>query len=160
MAGSTCCARDVCPDARQIGAGMKILIVTVLMLTMVGAYPLSAEQLDQHEPRFIEIRDATVIPYFLAMQEGDVGSMKTYLSARRYAINRQLIERNRDYPDHLRQHLKDAGFELVSLGESQGRYSASVRIYWPNGEEAISVLELVEDKRAQPGGIRWKIDRD
>lgn len=140
---------------------MRSLLLVFPLIAAVAAQALTAGELSESDPRYGEIRNLTVLPYYGALQAGDVASLRRYLSAKRYAANRVLIEQNSEYPDHLRKHLEGAGFELLKLtaDEKSESMTALVRIYWPNGRETQAVLGLIEEPSGN-NDINWKIDRD
>lgn len=140
---------------------MRILLLVLSLFAVGTVQVIAARELSTSDPRYSEIRNVTLLPYYKILQEGKVASLGQYLSAKRYAINRVLIEQNTAYPDHLRKHFKGAGFELLQLtddGKSE-RVTALVRIYWPDGRETHAVLGLIKDS-SSTSDISWKIDRD
>ena len=140
---------------------MKDLLLVFALLVAAVMQGVTAGELSETDPRYGEIRELTVLPYYGAMQKGEVTLLKKYLSSRRYAANRALIEQNTEYPDHLRKHFNGAGFELLSVTEDEQneRMTAVVRVYWPEGRETQAALVLIEDSSGT-SDIRWKIDRD
>ena len=140
---------------------MKSLLLVVTLFAAGVAQVVTAGELNAADPRYREIRDLTVLPYYETLQAGEVASLGQYLSAKRYAANRALIEQNTEYPDHLRKHFKGAGFELLRVTEDEQseRLTALVKIYWPNGRETEAALGLIEAP-SSTSDIRWKIDRD
>lgn len=142
---------------------MRPLFLMFTTLFLVGmAHFTIAEELDESDSRFSEIRDGTVIPYFETLKKGEVESLHIYLSAKRYAVNRTLIEQNELYPDHLRNHFREAAFELVRVTQDGEKVTALVKIYWPDGRNAHSILGLKEEEifNTPDNNLRWKIDRD
>ena len=141
---------------------MKSYLLTFAILLISILQYAIANEINTQDPRFGEIRDNTVIPYFETLQRGDVESLRQYLSARRYAINQNLIEQNASYPNFLRDQFQDANFELVSLVEDGTKINAVVKIYWPDGHNTQTNLGLIEESsnNHSTANIKWKIDRD
>ena len=140
---------------------MRILLFVISLYAVGMAQVIAGGELSATDPRYSEIRDVTLLPYYETLQGGEVGSLGQYLSAKRYAANRVLIEQNTAYPDYLRKHFEGAGFELLRLtedGKSQ-RVTALVRIYWPDGRQTQAVLGLIKTP-SSTSEISWKIDRD
>lgn len=141
---------------------MRSLLLMFTLIAAVTVQVLTAGELSKTtDRRYSEIRDLTVLPYYEALQTGEIASLRRYLSAKRYATNRVLMEHNTEYPDYLRKHFEGAGFELLKLTEDEKskRVSALVRIYWPDGRETQEALGLVEEP-SDNSDISWKIDRD
>ncbi len=140
---------------------MRSLLFVFLLYAMGAVQIIVAEDLSATDSRYSEIRDVTLLPYYEALQVGEVASLRQYLSAKRYAVNRVLIEKNSASPDYLREHFEGAGFELLRLTEDgkSERVTALVRIYWPDGRETQAVLGLIKDPSTS-SDISWKIDRD
>ncbi len=140
---------------------MRSLLLVFTLIAAVASAVLKAGGLSETDQRYSEIRDLTVLPYYEALQTGKVTSLHRYLSAKRYATNRVLMEHNTEYPDYLRKHFEGAGFELLKLTEDEKskRATALVRIYWPDGRETQEALGLVEEP-SDNSDISWKIDRD
>ena len=141
---------------------MRNLLLVISIYAIWGAAQvIAAEELSASDPRYSEIRDGTLLPYYETLQGGEVTLLSRYLSAKRYAVNRVLIEQNTAYPDHLRTYFEGAGFELLRLTEDERseKVTAFVRIYWPDGRETQAELGLIKDS-SNPNDISWKIDRD
>ena len=141
---------------------MRNLLFILVLVVINTIHVIFATELDSYDPRFSEIRDGTVIPYFETLQKGEVESLHQYLTTRRYAANRTLIEQNELYPDYLRDQFRGAMFELVRLILEGDEVTALVRIYWPDGRSAQSILGLIVEYPASTSdnSIRWKIDHD
>lgn len=142
---------------------MQPLLLMFTTLFLVGMAQLTiAEEVDESDSRFSEIRDSTVIPYFETLKKGEVESLHIYLSAKRYAVNRTLIEQNELYPDNLRNYFHEAMFDLIRVMQDGEKVTALVKIYWPDGKNAHAILGLIEEETiTSPDNImRWKIDRD
>ena len=140
---------------------MKSLLYVVSLFAVGAAQVIAAGDLSATDLRYSEIRDVTLLPYYETLQGGEVASLGQYLSAKRFAANRVLIEKNTAYPEFLRKHFEGAGFELLRLTEdgNSERVTALVRIYWPDGRETQAVLGLIKDPSSS-SHISWKIDRD
>ena len=141
---------------------MRSLLFILVWVVTNTIQVVFATELDSYDPRFSEIRDGTVIPYFETLQKGEVESIRQYLTTRRYAANRTLIEQNELYPDYLRGQFRGAMFELVRLIIEGDEVTALVRIYWPDGRSAQTILGLIVESptSTSDSNIRWKIDRD
>ncbi len=142
---------------------MKNLVLRTLLVILLFGTALAtlAGEMSVDDSRYSEIRDITVLPYYEAMKKGDVGSLRDYLSTRRYAVNSTLIEQNTAYPDHLRSRFRDAEFHLLKITKDGDQLTALVKIYWSDGRESQTTLDLIEDvSRPTSDNVRWKIDRD
>ena len=142
---------------------MKNLLIRKLALILLYGTALAtgAGEVSVADPRFSEIQNTTILPYYEAMQKGEVGSLRDYLSDRRYAANRTLIEQNATYPDYLRRQFRGAAFHVLRITEDNNQLTALVKIYWPDGRESQTPLVLIEDVSTLPSNsIRWRIDRD
>lgn len=143
---------------------LLLLIFTTLLLAGMTQFVIAVD-LDENDSRFIEIRDNTVIPYYETLKKGDVESLHIYLSAKRYAVNRTLIEQNELYPEHLRNRFREALFDLTRIMQDGGKVTALVKIYWPDGKNTHAILGLIEEETFtsldnNDNNLRWKIDRD
>ena len=139
---------------------LLFMFTTLLLAGMVQF--VIAEELNENDSRFSEIRDNTVIPYYEALKKGEVESLHIYLSAKRYAVNRTLIEQNELYPDHLRNHFREAMFDLTQIKQDGDKFTVLVKIYWPDGRNTHAILSLIEEGTftSPDNNLRWKIDRD
>jgi hypothetical protein len=118
-------------------------VAAVLLLACAGA---STAQ--QSPVPTSQVRQATnvIVPFFQALQNGDVQTIKQYLSPSLYAQYQVLLEQNREYPDFLRKYYQGAKLQLRKISAKQGHTVVRAVINFPTGETSTMNVILKDEK--------------
>ena len=104
----------------------------------------------------VEIKKACA-SLFDALRDGDVQTIKRYLSPVEYARYKVLFEQNTDYPRFLRNFYQGARVrvgQIDSVRSAKNEVIGELVIDFPNGETTITRMRLNRDK-----GGEWKVKK-
>lgn len=99
----------------------NILIMLGLMFIVM---PLHAE-----EPLVQE----TVLPFLQALQTGDVQKLESLLAGKMLRDNQVLLQKNKGYPEFLRNQYKGAVFQVTQVNKGQDEFLVSINVSYPDG---------------------------
>jgi hypothetical protein len=140
---------------------MRTIFLCFCLLVFLGANNfLCAQEIAKGDKLYEEITTETLYPYFSALKNGDVSSIKQYLSAKMYQRYQVLLEKNKDYPNFLRNYYQNANFYIIKAEQINQDISVSVMIDFSNSQPLNSELILrkeVDDLQPNLINDRWKI---
>lgn len=103
----------------------------------------------------IEEITITFTSLFDALRNGDVKTIKSYLSAEEYAQHKVLFEQNKEYPAFLRNFYRGATLrvgQIDSVLSARDDVIAEFIVDFPGGDTTVTRMRLHRDK----SGV-WKI---
>ena len=107
-----------------------------------------------------EINSKTLTPYFMALKSGDIFTIKQHIAGDMYKNSKVLLEKNKNYPQFLRDIYKGATFRTSEAVVSDGDVIAHVEIAFPNGNRSLARLRLSKMKNISQSDHEsetWKI---
>ena len=138
----------------------KILVCFYLIAFLSSNNILCAQEISKGEELYQKITIETLNPYFEALKNGDVNSIKMLISGRMYEKYKVLLEKNKDYPQFLRDYYWGAEFRVEKVERVGRDISVSVAIKFPDHGTSNSKF-LLRKKMDVPYpdviGGRWKI---
>ena len=129
----------------------KFLVLTLFIVGSSLMLPLSVQAADGEEAEWAISN--TVLPFFEALTSGDVRAIESYIGGDLAFNMKTLLRENREYPEILRRHYKDAVVRADNAFEEAGGIFVQVEIDFTDGKKRFFEL-LLKDK----DGI-WKIFR-
>lgn len=140
---------------------MKKLIIFILMFSFFNIFnPLHAEEMPINDPLYSDITN-TVLSYFTALKDGDINTIKVYISLDIYKKNKALLEQNEKYPEFLRNYYQGAEFEVAKVEKIDDNIIVTVVIKLAKNSLSVISLRLVkESSQGETTNQTWKIDGD
>ena len=138
----------------------KILVCLYLILFLGSNNFLCAQEIAKGEELYQKLIIETLNPYFEALKNGDVTSIKLHISEGMYERYKVLLEKNKDYPEFLRNYYRDVDFWIEKVERIGHDILASAIIKFPNHESINSkflLREKMDDVSPEVVGGRWKI---
>lgn len=141
---------------------MKNIIIVLCFISFLFASNFSvAEELLKTDPFYAEIETEILVPFFNALQDGNVNVIKQYISQDMYRKNRRLLDQNKGYPEFLRKYYKGASFNTNSILLQSDTIIVDVEIQLSNGNSLVEELNLVRVQKGVSSNIPirrlWKI---
>ena len=123
----------------------RLLYVVVVCLLVGGNLVFAAEGASPAD---------TVIEFYNASQDGDIGTMKQLIAGSFYNTRKVLLEENQEYGGFLRQHYQGIKVQIVNSVVKKDNTTAAVhvKIEFPDG--GIDTAKLLLKKGADG---TWKI---
>lgn len=132
-----------------------VICLSVLMICFYFSFSFAKEpKLSQKSIE--EIVNKIARPFFVALKNGDIKTLKKLITKDMYEEKKVLFEQNKEYPNFLRSHYRDADFIIVSANETGNNILVNTVITYSDGWQKQTTLYLVEKHPSQ--GI-WKISR-
>jgi hypothetical protein len=103
------------------------------------------------------IVNETVLPYCKALRDGDVSSIKQYLSGDMYEKNRILLEQNTEYPGFLRKYYQGFQFHVIKAEVIDNKIIVNVEYEYPDGNRFLVKFRLDQDNQEVSDSESWKI---
>lgn len=122
---------------------MVAMLVSLLCLPLMG----NAEANHSGDPV-----NETVLPFFEALQDGDVQAVEFYLDGGLARSMRPLLRDNQEYPELLRKYYNGAEFSVGKINGSKSRLNIDVNVSYPSGRSMLLVLTLIQRNDGD-----WKI---
>ena len=140
---------------------MKRLIIFILMFLFFNIFnPLHAEEMLINDPLYSDITN-TVLSYFTALKNGDINTIKVYISLAIYNKNKALLEQNEKYPEFLRNYYQGAEFAVEKVEKIDDNIIVTVVIKLAKSSPGVISLRLVkESSQGEATNQMWKIDGD
>jgi hypothetical protein len=134
-----------------------------MLICLLSLSVITTQTADSSELSDSQIADETLLPYFEALKNGDVDSIKQYLAGKMLQRYRVLLEQNKTYPDYLRNYYNGTEFSIVEVQLVDNDILASVIIAFPGKESVRSGYYLRKYNNIGSGvGVTngtWKIVR-
>jgi hypothetical protein len=134
-----------------------------MLICLLSLSVITTQTADSSELSDSQIADETLLPYFEALKNGDVDSIKQYLAGKMLQRYRVLLEQNKTYPDYLRNYYNGTEFSIVEVQLVDNDILASVIIAFPGKESVRSgyYLRKYNDTGSGTGVTNgtWKIVR-
>lgn len=136
------------------------LLFSFLSLTLICTITYAGE-ISQSDSLYIEIQDGAILPFFTALQDGDINAIKRYVSSAMYSKYKRLLEDNKEYPKFLRDYYRGAKFRMERTTKIDSHVVVDVMIEFPNGYRSINKLRVSKKTSGLQDRNRsnsWKID--
>ena len=135
------------------------MMYIIAAVTMLGSLS-NANNLSLSDERYEIVINDVVLPFFDALKNGDVDSIKHYIAGDVYENKRVLLEKNKEYSEFLRNYYDGVEFYIDNLMESGDYIVVHVVVEFSNGDEANAQLYLGKDINNASGALEeasWKI---
>jgi hypothetical protein len=140
---------------------MKIIFICFYIIAFLGSNNfLCAQEIAKGEELYQKITIETLYPCFKALKNGDVSSIKLHISEGMYERYKVLLEKNKDYPEFLRNYYRGVDFGVEKVELSGQEVSVAVSIQFPDNESLNSKFLLrkrMNELNSDETGGRWKI---
>ena len=140
---------------------MKITFLCFYLIAFLGGNNfLCAQEIAKGEELYQKITIETLNPYFEALKNGDVTSIKLHISEGIYERYKVLLEKNTVYPEFLRNYYRDVDFWVKKVELIGHDILVSAIIKFPDNESLNAKFLLrkkVDDMYPEEIGGRWKI---
>lgn len=140
---------------------MKIIFMCFYIIAFLGSNNfLCAQEIAEGEELYQKITIETLNPCFEALKNGDVSSIKLHISEGMYERYKVLLEKNKDYPEFLRNYYRGVDFWVEKVELIGHDISVSAIIKFPDNESFNSKFLLrkkMDDLYPAVIGGRWKI---
>jgi len=136
----------------------KFIIFSISMIAIFSSFLHAQEDADNHDLE--RILDASVYPFFKALKEGDVSSIKQLIAGEMYDSKRLLLEKNKDYPEFLKNYYQGIEFYVENTTQNGNYIIVDFLIEFPGGNQNLARLYL-EQTKIDAGGSNevgiWRI---
>jgi hypothetical protein len=138
----------------------KIIFFSISLILMSCSlmYP---QQIPASDALYTEIVNGTVLPYFSALKDGDVGAIKKYIAGNLYEKYKVLLEQNEEYPAYLRKYYQGVEFQTGEAVMIDNDVIVEIVSEFPDGRRNQGRLILSKDSQGTPadlnGSATWKI---
>ena len=142
---------------------MKKTVIWLSLLAICFYFNLSFAKGPKLSQKSIEDSVNHIVrPYFVALKNGDIKTLKALMAKDMYEERKVLFEQNKEYPDFLRNLYHDATFIIVSANEEGNDILVNAVIKYSDGRKNQLELYLInEDNGAekQTPYAGWKISK-
>jgi hypothetical protein len=120
-------------------------VIFSIAIIAVFSSLLHAEQVaDNHDLEGILIE--SVYPFFKALKEGDVDSIKQLIAGEMYESKKVLLEKNKEYPEFLRNYYEGIEFYVEDTTLSGNYIIVDFLIEFADGHQSPARLYLEQSK--------------
>jgi len=121
----------------------------------------NAGEISRSDSLYREIQDGAVLPFFMALKNGDISGIKRHISSEMYTKYKRLLEDNKEYPKFLRDYYRGAKFRMERTTKIDNHVEVDVMIEFPDGHRRIKKMRVLKKR----GGLQdrsesnnWEID--
>jgi hypothetical protein len=136
----------------------KFAIFSISIIAMFSSLLHAEETTVTHELE--SIRDERVYPFFEALKQGDVSSVKQLIAEEMYESKSVLLEKNKEYPEFLRNYYEAVEFYVEDITLSGNYITVALLIEFSGGNSIPARLYLVKTEidSAETFEVeRWRI---
>jgi hypothetical protein len=135
-----------------------------MILTCLLSFSVINTQIAQsNDKSYAQIVDETLLPYFEALKNGDVASIKHCIAGKMLQRYRVLLDQNKAYPDFLRNYYQGVDFSIAAVQLVGNDILASAIIVFPGNGSVQSGYLLrkcnITDIGTGVTNETWKIIR-
>jgi hypothetical protein len=137
----------------------RFIIYIMAAMTILGSLS-HAEKMPLSGERYEAVISDFVLPFLRALKNGDVDLIKHYIAGDIYENKIILLEKNKGYPEFLRNYYRGVEFYIENAVQSGDYIVVNVVIEFSNGEEGNANLYLCKDMDFVPEEFEeaaWKI---
>lgn len=142
---------------------MKTAFLCLCMIPFFIGNNLSyAQEVRAAETSYSNITNATLLPLFEALKEGDVETIRQCISGDMYDRYKILLEQNKNYPEFLRKFYLGATFRIEHVVAIDGDVIVDVTIDLPNSGTHLTKFCIRKATSSAQGGdipVAWKVVR-
>ncbi len=112
------------------------------------------------DDEYEQVINETVMPFFEALKNGDVISIKQHIAGDMYERSKVLLEQNTEYPQFLRNYYQGVEFYVDDAYRSGNSVLVHIAIEYPNGDYGSGKVYLWQINAAAQGLYEtenWKI---
>lgn len=131
----------------------RLLSLVTFTLALSGSLAPSPALAQQAAPSSTAV-NRTLVPFLRALKGGNLGAMKSLLSAELAAHYRVLFEENREYAQYLRTFYRDTTFNIGTLTIGDQEALADIHLVWNDGRTGTVQIGLSRNANGA-----WKISR-
>jgi hypothetical protein len=138
----------------------KFILLIPFVVVALASMPSRGQDGVSVGSSHLEIQNAVILPFCMALKNGAVGEFRKYLSNNLYNEYKSLLEENTEYPEFLRSYYKGANIHVLKAFERDGEIEFNVLIEFSGGTQSISALRVSEETNgdeATESKNRWKI---
>lgn len=96
----------------------------------------------------------TVLLYFQALKNGDIGTIKELITGELYEKRKVLLEQNENYSEFLKKNYQYAEFEITGTTINDNGAQINVEVNTPDGKRPFTLLLKIDDQGT------WKIFKE
>ena len=122
----------------------KFVIVSISIIAVFSSL-LHAGQITDNDI-FEGILNASVYPFFKALKDGDVGSIKQLIAGEMYERKKALLEKNKEYPKFLRNYYEGIEFYVEDTTRSGDYIVVDFLIEFADGNQNLARMYLEQSK--------------
>lgn len=139
---------------------MKSMLGLFLVSVVLAGNYVQAQETELTDSDVLAIQHKVLIPFFKALQSGNISTIKKYISPELYEKNQVLLDENTEYSDFLKNYYKDVDFRIVSAKQNESDNSIIFSVAFDVGETKGSIheLKLSRSTRERLGPAIWVID--
>ena len=118
----------------------KFAIFAISIIAVFSSLLHAEETTDNHDLE--SILNASVYPFFVALKEGDVSSIKQLIAGEMYESKKVLLEKNEEYPEFLKNYYQGIEFYVENATQSGNYIIVDFLIEFPGGNRNFARLYL------------------
>jgi hypothetical protein len=122
----------------------KFAIFSICIIAVFSSLLHADETTDNQDLQ--SVLNTSVYPFFKALKEGDVSSIKQLIAGQMYESKRVLLEKNKDYPEFLRNYYQGIEFYVENTTRSGNYIIVDFLIEFPDGNQNLARLYLEQSK--------------
>ena len=137
---------------------MKLFSLVVVIALATTSYA-TQKQLDEAD--LLDIQNNVLQPFFAALKNGDVNTIKDYLSEDSFSSYQLLLKKNKGYADFLRKYYKGAKFRPITAVHLGDTVAVNIEIIFANGTTSnmdLSLRDSGNKKSRSTDNRMWKVD--
>lgn len=120
----------------------------------------NAGEISRSDSLYREIQDGAVLPFFMALKNGDINGIKRHISPEMYTKYKRLLEDNKEYPQFLRDYYRGAKFRMERTTRIDNHAVVDVMIEFPDGRRSIKKMRVLKKRgglQDRSGSNNWEI---
>lgn len=131
----------------------------VLVIALATTSYATEKQLDEDD--LLVIQKSVLQPFFAALKNGDVNTIKDYLSKDSFTSYQVLLEKNKGYTKFLRNYYRGAKFYPINAVQLGDTVAVNVEIIFSDGTTSFMDLNLKNSVNKESRNLNkrtWKVD--
>ena len=139
----------------------RLLKIFFLVFVIASATTSYATEKQLNEAELTDIKNSVLQPFFTALKNGDVNTIKDYLSKDSFSSYQVLLEKNKGYADFLRKYYKGAKFRPITAVQLGDTVAVNVEIIFSDGTTSFMDLNLKNSVNKESRILNkrtWKVD--
>ncbi|MEA3478197.1 MAG: hypothetical protein U9R60_08465 [Bacteroidota bacterium] len=135
----------------------KNIICLFLSFLLAGYGIVFAGKLISNQEQANQITILSLKGFVAALKEGDLDTMKEFMSEKMYTRYKTLLEENQGYSNFLRNYYKDARFSIGKISVLDDRLLADLHVDFSDGSRSVHHLGLLKAEKnfGHAGNKEW-----